>query len=109
MAKRCREVEHQTEPYYRPGLLQLMSRYRHLWRFFKRRSCNRGFAGAVFWTAGALAVVILSIAMAARLAWPQAANAQESPNLPKPSEVVKIDTLSLGGALKPGATSQLEV
>ena len=30
-------------------------------------------------------------------------------DLPKPSEVVKIDTLKLGGALKPGATSQLEV
>jgi thiol:disulfide interchange protein DsbD len=36
-----------------------------------------------------------------------AASAQES--LPQPSEVVKINTLKLGGALKPGATSQLEV
>ena len=52
---------------------------------------------------------ILSIAMAARLAWPQSANAQDSQNLPKPSEVVKIDTLKLGGALKPGATIQLKV
>lgn len=47
--------------------------------------------------------------MAARLAWPRAASAQDSKPLPNPSEVVKIDTLKLGGALKPGATSALEV
>ena len=39
----------------------------------------------------------------------RAANAQDSQDLPKPSEVVKINTLKLGGALKPGATSHLEV
>ena len=37
------------------------------------------------------------------------ASAQDSQDLPKPSEVVKIDTLKLGGALKPGATSPLKV
>ena len=51
----------------------------------------------------------MAIAIAARLGWPQPANAQDSQDLPKPSEVVKIDALKLGGALKPGATSQLEV
>ncbi|HVA84140.1 MAG TPA: cytochrome c biogenesis protein CcdA [Candidatus Binataceae bacterium] len=47
--------------------------------------------------------------MAIALAWPRAANAQDSQPLPNPSEVVKIDTLKLGGALKPGATIPLEV
>ncbi|HVA39633.1 MAG TPA: cytochrome c biogenesis protein CcdA [Candidatus Binataceae bacterium] len=54
----------------------------------------------------------MAIAIAAGLASPRAANAQnsqDSQDLPKPSEVVKIDSLKLGGALKPGATSQLEV
>jgi len=56
-----------------------------------------------------LAIVVLTIAMAARLAWPRAANAQDSPPLPNPSEVVKIDLLKLGGALKPGSTVPLQV
>ncbi|MGZ6174748.1 MAG: cytochrome c biogenesis protein CcdA [Candidatus Binataceae bacterium] len=47
--------------------------------------------------------------MAATLWWPRAANAQDSQDLPKPSEVVKINTLKLSGPLRPGATSQLEV
>ena len=89
------------------GIIQVMNRYRRLWRLSKERSSNRGPAGATVWSAGALAIAVLAIAIAARLAWPQAANAQE--DLPKPSEVVKIDALKLGGALKPGATSQLEV
>ena len=89
------------------GIIQVMNRYRRLWRLSKERSSNRGPAGATVWSAGALAIAVLAIAIAARLAWPQAANAQE--DLPKPSEVVKINTLKLGGALKPGATSQLEV
>ena len=89
------------------GIIQVMNRYRRLWRLSKERSSNRGPAGATVWSAGVLAIAVLAIAIAARLAWPQAANAQE--DLPKPSEVVKIHTLKLGGALKPGATSQLEV
>ena len=47
--------------------------------------------------------------MTTRLAWPRAANAQDSKPLPNPSEVVKIETLKLGGMLKPGATIPLEV
>ncbi len=86
-----------------------MSRYRPLWRFFGDRGSNRSSAGAVVRSSGALAIAIFAVAIAARLAWPQAANAQDSQDLPKPSEVVKIDSLKLGGALKPGATSQLEV
>jgi thiol:disulfide interchange protein DsbD len=86
-----------------------MSRYRRLWRFFKPGSSNRGPARAASGSPGALAIVVLTIAIAAPLAWPRAANAQDSQPLPKPSEVVKIDTLKLGGALKPGATIPLEV
>jgi thioredoxin:protein disulfide reductase len=86
-----------------------MSRYRRLRRFFKQRSSNRGPAGAASWSPGALAIVVLTITMAAPLAWLGAADAQDSQALPKPSEVVKIDTLKLGGALKPGATIPLEV
>jgi thiol:disulfide interchange protein DsbD len=91
------------------GIIQVMNRYRRLWRFFKSRSSNHGSAGDALWSSGALAIAILAIGMAARLAWPPAANAQDSQDLPKPSEVVKINTLKLGGTLKPGATSQLEV
>jgi thiol:disulfide interchange protein DsbD len=54
----------------------------------------------------ALSLVIFALAMAVRLGWPSAVQAQD---LPKPSDVVKIGALKLGGALKPGATSQLEV
>ena len=56
-----------------------------------------------------MAAAIFALAMAAALWWPQAANAQDSQDLPKPSEVVKINTLKLSGPLRPGATSQLEV
>ncbi len=56
-----------------------------------------------------MAAAIFALAMAAALWWPRAANAQDSQDLPKPSEVVKIGTLKLSGPLKPGATSQLEV
>ena len=38
-----------------------------------------------------------------------AAGRERAGSSPKPSEVVKINALKLGGALKPGATSQLEV
>ncbi len=47
--------------------------------------------------------------MAAQLAWQRTARAQDSKPLPNPSEVVKIEALKLGGALKPGATIPLEV
>jgi thiol:disulfide interchange protein DsbD len=56
-----------------------------------------------------MAAAIFALAMAATLWWPRAANAQDSQDLPKPSEVVKINTLKLSGPLRPGATSQLEV
>ncbi len=82
-----------------------MSRYRHLRRLFERPSADCRRAGAISRSPGALAIVVLAIA----LAWPRAANAQDSQPLPNPSEVVKIDTLKLGGALKPGATIPLEV
>src|SRR6185437_669657 len=84
-----------------------MNRYRRLWRFSKERSSNRDLAGIAVRSSGALALAVLAIAVG--LASPHAAIAQDSQDLPKPSEVVKIDTLKLGGALKPGATSQLEV
>src|SRR5258708_25400695 len=84
-----------------------MNRYRRLRRRFKERSSNCG--PAAIWPSGALAFAVLAVAIAAPLVWMRAANAQDSQDLPKPSEVVKINTLKLGGALKPGATSQLEV
>lgn len=56
-----------------------------------------------------MAAAIFALATAAALWWPPAANAQDSQDLPKPSEVVKINTLKLSGPLRPGATSQLEV
>jgi thioredoxin:protein disulfide reductase len=87
------------------GIIQVMNRYRRLWRL-EQRTSNRGPAGESI-SSGALAIAILSIFMAVRLTWLGAANAQES--LPQPSEVVKINALKLCGALKPGATRQLEV
>jgi thioredoxin:protein disulfide reductase len=86
-----------------------MERYRRLRDLSQARSTTRGLAGTRLWSPAVLAIIVLAIALAARLAWPPVANAQGSQDLPKPSEVVKIDTLKLGGALKPGATSQLEV
>jgi thiol:disulfide interchange protein DsbD len=71
---------------------------------------SRGAArvpGVEAFSPGALSLVIFALAMAVRLVWLPAAQAQE--DLPKPSDVVKIGPLKLGGALKPGATSQLEV
>src|SRR5271156_2214915 len=56
------------------GIIQVMNRYRRLWRLFKDRSSNRGPAGAI-WSSGALAIAVLAIAIAARLASPPAANA----------------------------------
>src|SRR6266478_361690 len=122
MATECREVEPQCRPMGKRGrmkwtarnrawdcgIIQVMSRYRRLGRLFKERSSNRP-AGAAVWPSGALAIAILAFAIDARLALPRAANAQDSQDLPKPSEVVKINTMKLGDALKPGATSQLEV
>ena len=55
---------------------------------------------------------VLSAAAAALLtlaAWTGAARAQDSPKLPDPSEVVKINSLKLDAPLKPGATSTLDV
>jgi len=87
-----------------------MSRYRRQLRFFKTRSsCGRGPTGTSVGFSGALVFAVLTVAIAAGLAWPRAANAQDSQELPKPSEVVKIDALKLGGALRPGATSPLEI
>src|ERR1700738_334211 len=71
---------------------------------------SRGAArvpGVEAFSPGALSLVIFALAMAVRLVWLPGARAQE--DLPKPSDVVKIGPLKLGGALKPGATSQLEV
>jgi thiol:disulfide interchange protein DsbD len=117
MATECREVEPKLRPMrssarnraWDCGIIQVMNRYRPRWRLFKERCSNRDPAGAAVWSPGALAIGILAIAIAAPLAWPRAAEAQDSQDLPKSSEVVKIDTLKLGGALKAGATSQLEV
>jgi thiol:disulfide interchange protein DsbD len=90
-----------------------MNRYRHRRRFFREGNSGRRAVGAVVhryggWYGG-LAVAVMAIALAAALAWPRAANAQDSQPLPKPEDVVKIDTLRLGNPLKPGATSRLEV
>lgn len=92
----------------------MISRFRRRWRSFEESRSNRArshraWAGAPSRPPAALAILGLSIAIAARLAWPCIANAQDSQNLPKPSEVVKIDTLKLDGPLKPGATVPLEV
>jgi thiol:disulfide interchange protein DsbD len=121
MATECREVEPKSRRMGKRGrmkrtarnrasdcgIIQVMNRYRRLRRRFKERSSNRG--PAAIWPSGALAFAILAVAIAAPLVWMRAANAQDSQDLPKPSEVVKINTLKLGGALKPGATSHLEV
>jgi thioredoxin:protein disulfide reductase len=83
-----------------------------VWRFFGERISSRaGMRGTQAFSPVALSLAILALAMAVRLGWPPAAHAQDLSNqdLPKPSDVVKIGTLKLGGALKPGATSQLEV
>jgi thiol:disulfide interchange protein DsbD len=83
-----------------------------VWRFFGERISSRaGVRGTQAFSPVALSLAILALAMAVRLGWPPAAHAQDLSNqdLPKPSDVVKIGTLKLGGALKPGATSQLEV
>src|SRR5258708_31561501 len=116
MATECREVEPKSRRMGKRGrmkrtvrnrasdcgIIQVMNRYRRL-----RRRSNRG--PAAIWPSGALAFAILAVAIAAPLVWMRSANAQDSQDLPKPSEVVKINTLKLGGAPKPGATSQLEV
>src|SRR6202158_2488022 len=71
---------------------------------------SRGAArvpGVEAFSPGALSLVIFALAMAVRLVWLPAAQAKE--DLPKPPDVVKSAPLKLGGALKPGATSQLEV
>src|SRR5512146_1181705 len=92
-----------------------MSRYHRLWhcckeRTFKNeRSSDAGLTGKAVRPSGALVLAVLAIAITVRLASPRAANAQDSQELPKPEDVVKIDTLRLGGTLKPGASSPLEV
>jgi Disulphide bond corrector protein DsbC len=95
------------------GLSQVMDLCGRVWRFFGERVSSRaGSRGAETFSAGALSLAILALAMAVRLVWlPAAAHAQDLTNqdLPKPSDVVKMGTLKLGGMLKPGATSQLEV
>src|SRR5579885_727013 len=57
----------------------------------------------------AAAAAVAAIALAAVAAWAGAARAQGSPQLPDPSEVVKINSLKLDVPLKAGATSTLEV
>jgi thioredoxin:protein disulfide reductase len=104
-----------AEPGLRPvDYYLVMGRYRRSWRLFRKWRFGRGLGGVSAWRPSAtritiLASTILAITIAAQLAWARAANAQDSQDLPKPSEVVKIDTLKLGGALKPGRISQLEV
>src|SRR5262249_7701136 len=104
-----------TEPGLRPvDYYLVMGRYCRLWRLFRKWRFGRGPAGVSAWRLRATAITILAstilaVTIAAQLAWARAANAQDSQDLPKPSEVVKIDTLKLGGALKPGGISQLEV
>jgi thiol:disulfide interchange protein DsbD len=85
-----------------------MARYRRSWRFFRNRGFGRP-AGLYVLASHAWPVVILAVTIAGQLAWPKAALAQDSPDLPKPSEVVKIDTLRLGDVLKPGVANRLEV
>ncbi len=55
---------------------------------------------------GAAAACVAAVALAA---WAGVARAQDSPKLPDPAQVVKIQSLKLDAPLKPGATSTLEV
>jgi thioredoxin:protein disulfide reductase len=94
-----------------------MNLSQRLRRFVGEREANRRPASdavAVIRSTGALAVILLTVGLlaigiVAQLAWPRESTAQDSQDLPKPSEVVKIDSLKLGGPIKPGGTSQLEV
>jgi len=69
--------------------------------------CRHSDSAACF--SRVMAAVIFALALAAALPWPQAAKAQDSQELPKPSEVVTIGALRLSEPLRPGATSRLEV
>ena len=118
MAKRSLEAEPKlkrdefkgAEPPLRfRNYCKVMNRYRRLRRYLKEPRSVCSPAGPAAWSFRVMAAAIFALAMAAALWWPQAANAQDSQDLPKPSEVVKISTLKLSGPLRPGATSQLEV
>jgi thiol:disulfide interchange protein DsbD len=78
-------------------------------RFFSKKTNRRGPASAKVWSRGALAAAVFAIAAAAALSPPRPTNAQDSQDLPKPSEVVKIDSLKLESSLTPGTTTRLEV
>jgi thiol:disulfide interchange protein DsbD len=86
-----------------------MSRYCRLRRLFKRKTSPSSTAGPVVWSRGALAAAAFAIVLVAALSSPRPTPAQDSQNLPKSSEVVKIESLKLTSPLKPGGTSQLEV
>ena len=86
-----------------------MSRYCRLRRLFEIRTIRYSLANRIAWPHGVLAAMVFSIAIVAALSSPRAARGQDSQDLPKPSEVVKIESLKLKTPLKPGATSQFEV
>jgi len=86
-----------------------MNRNRRLRRYFKEPWSVCSPAGSAAWSSRAMAAAIFAFALAAALSWPQAAKAQDSQELPKPSEVVTIGALKLSEPLRPGATSRLEV
>ena len=118
MAKRSLEAEPKlkrdefkgAEPPLRfRNYCKVMNRYRRLRRYLKEPRSICSPAGPAAWSFRVMAAAILALAMAAALWWPPAANAQDSQDLPKPSEVVKINTLKLSGPLRPAATSRLEV
>jgi thiol:disulfide interchange protein DsbD len=54
-------------------------------------------------------MLFAAVFVAAALGWSCFARARDSQDLPKPSDVVKIERLKLHAPLKPGAVSQLEV
>lgn len=86
-----------------------MSRYWRLQRLFSKKTSPSSPAGSNVWSRGALAAAVLAIAATAALSSPRPTKAEDSQNLPKPSEVVKIESLKLENPLKPGGSSRLEV
>jgi len=86
-----------------------MSRYWRLPRLISKKTSPCSPAGSNLWSRGASVAAVLAIAAAAAVASPRPAQPQDSQDLPKPSEVVKIESLKLESPLKAGASSQLEV
>jgi thioredoxin:protein disulfide reductase len=86
-----------------------MSRYCRLRRLFKKKTSLCSPAGPNVWSRGALAAAAFVVALVVALSSPRPTKAQDSQDLPKPSEVVKIESLKLKSPLKPSGTSQLEV